>query len=149
MKLSLSDLGIISSTSWAYSSSKIATLSAVLTLLYHWSYRFLDPNRSFLIFIDYPWLLVLRLPFPLPAHGSRRFQTFSTSWKWKSACQFSSLKWGGFTSVKFTVADWLCLRIVPFFHHCLLWVNLSTYIIAYNKSKYLSPEGLWVVNGGW
>lgn len=80
MKLSLSDLRIISSTSWAYSSSKIATLPVVSTLLYDPGFLILThQGRPFLpcwIFMDvtadYSFsdfrspFSVLRSPFPVP-----------------------------------------------------------------------------------
>ena len=59
-------LRIISSTSWAYSSLS-STLSVVSTLLYHGSYRVLDPYRPFWIFmVGFRWQLVPRLPVPVP-----------------------------------------------------------------------------------
>ena len=74
-------LRIISSTSWAYSSSKIATLSVVSTLLCHPGFL-LDPYRSFWIFMevtaDYSFQ-DFRSPFPaprsLPRFGNIRLQT--------------------------------------------------------------------------
>ena len=118
---------------------------------------------GFLILIGHFWFLWTTSDYSfcsrsrLPAPGSWRYQTFSTSWKWKGVCQFSRLKWGDFPTdgtynhfslvkLKFTVADWLCLKTVQFFHH-RHFVSKSQYL--YNKLKYLSPEGLWVVNGGW